>query len=223
MDKIHLLIASDDMSVRQGLTKIFSLEDTFVVLGSFDIEEVMDKCLSLQPDTVLFDIKDDIGEYMQRVNELKSKCPCSLIIALVENEKDANLAGIMTQGVDGCVSKSIMRGYLVKTVELACRAGIYCLPASIKRTALAHKTENALAFKEYFKKDLPEVYDILTKRELEILQLIARNYSNRRIMEKLYISEPTVKTHVSNILRKLGKKNRTQAAVYAFKIGLIKE
>jgi len=223
MDKIHLLIASDDSSVRQGLTRVFSLEDTFIVLGSFQIEEVIDRCLLLQPDILLFDVKDDISKYMQQVHEVKNNCPCSLIIALVENEKDANLAGIITQGVDGCVSKSIMRGYLVKTVELACRAGIYCLPASVKRTVFVTNTENALACEGHFQRGLPEVCKVLTKRELEILQLMARNYSNRKIMEELYISEPTVKNHVSNILRKLGKKNRTQAAVYAYKIGLIRE
>lgn len=115
-----------------------------------------------------------------------------------------------------------MRGCLIKTVELACRAGLFYLPYSLKKAVSLSKPYDTGNINE-LKDNILVNGESLTRREMEILQLMVKNYSNRQIAQKLFISEPTVKNHVSNILRKLGQSNRAGAVVYSYKMGLIKE
>lgn len=223
MDKIRLLIANEDSMSRRGLAAIFSSESTFEVVGDFSLEEAVEKSISLQPDVVLIDLNDEKSCHWPKIIQLKSECPCSLILALVGDDHNDRLAGLLSaQSIDGCVPKGIIRGCLVKTVELACRAGLLCLPGSFKRMVSFARQDKPFVGGE-FKCGLPGNGEYLTKREMEILQLMAKNYSNRDIGRKLFISEPTVKTHVSSILRKLGQNNRAQAIVYSYKIGLVNE
>lgn len=220
MDKIRLVIASDDLAARRGLVAIFNAEGVFRVQGDFSLQEVVDKSIALQPDVILLDMPEGTTVNEQEISRLKKECPCSLVIALVENEWCESLAEILKWGVDGCIPRSIMRGCLVKTVELACRAGILCLPGSFKKMVQndnQQKTKDSCRLKHLEGGS----GECLTRREMEILQLMAQNFSNREIATKLFISEPTVKTHVSSILRKLGQSNRAQAVVYSFKTGLV--
>lgn len=222
MDKIRLIIASEDSSSRRGLTAIFSSENLFEVIGDHPVEDAIDKSVSLQPDVMLLDLNNELFDLGKKISHLKSECPCSLILALIENDQIAKIPDLLAQGMDGCVPKGIIRGCLVKTVELACRAGLLCLPGPFKKMASYARADRIISFGE-MKNSLPNSGEYLTKREMEILQLMAKNYSNREIAHKLFISEPTVKTHVSSILRKLGQSNRAHAIVYSYKIGLVNE
>jgi len=113
-----------------------------------------------------------------------------------------------------------MRVCLVKAVELTCRAGVFCLPGDYKEKFI--QSAGALVIDlDQQRAPNSNQNDFLTRREKEILQLVAKDYSNREIASNLFISEPTVKTHVSSILRKLGQKNRSQAIVYAYQTGLL--
>lgn len=222
MDKIRLVIASDNSSARRGLTAIFNAENVFMVQGDYTLGEVVDKSISLQPDTILLDMPDGVAVDEREISRIKKECPCSLVMALVENEPRETVAEILKWGIDGCIPRGIMRSCLVNTVELACRAGILCLPGSFKKIVSGEKTK----LPNYNGGGRINKYDNgnnenLTRREMEILQLMANNYSNREIATQLFISEPTVKTHVSSILRKLGQNNRAQAIVYSFKNGLV--
>lgn len=223
MDSIRLLIASENSSSRKGLAAIFSTESSFDVLGSFSFPEMIEKSIILQPDVVLLDLPEEISKYGQSISQLKNECPCSLIIAMVENEQYEGFPEVLAKGIDGCVPRGIVRGCLVKAVELACLAGLFYLPGYFKKVltqAAYNKPENAPHLKSG---DRCTLNNDLTRREMEILQLMVSNCSNREIADKLYISEPTVKTHVSSILRKLGQANRAQAIVYCYKNGLISE
>lgn len=222
MDRIRLLIVSDDASSRRGLTTIFSSEDIFDVVGSLPQEEAIEKSIQIQPDVVLLDISEDIAEFSQRIKNIKDECPCSMVLALVENEQRISIAEIMGQGVDGFVPKGIIRGCLVKAVELACQSGLFCLPACYKKMVSIAVTEKVVKIEDY-KSCINEKNEMLTRREMEVLQLMVKNYSNREIAAKLFISEPTVKTHVSSILRKLGLNNRAQVIIYSYKHGLVSE
>lgn len=222
MDKIRLLIISEDSSARRGLSAIFASGNTFDVLGGFSLDRAGEKSVILQPDVVLLDISGDISEYLPKTSQLKEKCPCSLVIALVENEHCSNLNDVLAQGIDGCVPRGIMRGCLVNTVELACRAGIFCLPGSYKKKMVWSEIEKKNRLERPGNGSTVSG-ETLTRREMEILHLMAQNLSNRDIATKLFISEPTVKTHVSSILRKLGQNNRVQAIIYSYKTGLVNE
>ncbi|HBX24071.1 MAG TPA: hypothetical protein DEF34_10650 [Desulfotomaculum sp.] len=164
----------------------------------------------------------DLSQYGTQVKQIKSQCPCSLILSLIPDGHKNGISDILEQGVDGCVPRSIMRVCLVKAVELTCRAGVFCLPGNCRDLV-----SNAGAIQpgslDLCKLQLSGGTDSLTRREKEILQLMAKNLSNRDIAGKLFISEPTVKTHVSSILRKLGQKNRSQAIVYAYKTGMLND
>ncbi|HBX24072.1 MAG TPA: hypothetical protein DEF34_10655 [Desulfotomaculum sp.] len=223
MDEIRLLIASDNSSVRRGLTAIFASEKAFQVLGGFTIDEALAKSVAQQPDAVLIDMPRDIPVYIEKISRVKQECPCSLVLALTESEQCERLADILALGVDSCVPKNMMRGCLVKTVELTCRTGIICLPGSFKRI-VNFRGVNAMAVNGVrLKNQATRNGENITRREMEILTLMARNHSNREIASKLFISEPTVKTHVSSILRKLGQNNRAQAIIYSYKTGLVSE
>ncbi|HBV98280.1 MAG TPA: hypothetical protein DEF36_14735 [Desulfotomaculum sp.] len=223
MDRIRLLIASEDSSSRRGLTAIFSTEGLFEVIGDYPVDDAIEKSVASQPDIMLLDLSDEIADLGKKIIHLKSECPCSLILALIENEYLSRIPEMLAQGVDGCVPRGIIRGCLVKTVELACRSGILCLPGSFKKIASMAGSEKVVNIGELKNGLLPNSGEYLTKREMEILQLMAKNNSNREIAHKLFISEPTVKTHVSSILRKLGQSNRAHAIVYSYKIGLVNE
>jgi len=224
MDEIRLLIASDDSSARRGLAAIFASENAFQVLGSFALDDAVNKSAALQPDAVLIDIPRDLPVQGNgdRINRMKHECPCSLVVALVENDHPDRLAAILALGIDSCIPKNMMRGCLVKTIELTCRTGILCLPGSFKKV-VSSSNPQIHRHVAHFNNRTVGNGEALTRREMEILKIMAGNYSNREIASKLFISEPTVKTHVSSILRKLGKSNRAQAVVYSYQVGLVNE
>ncbi len=221
MDKIRLVIVSEDLYSLKGLTAIFNTEDVFEVLGGFSLGEALENAISYQPDVVLVDIPDDMmTDYGDKIVEIKGGCPCSLILAVVGEEYRKTLEEVLRNGLDGCVPRGIMRGCLVRTVELACRSGLLCLPRSFKKGDNSSKHTSSSS-SPFCRTAIPGQVETLTRREVEILQLMSENLSNRKIGERLFISEPTVKTHVSNILRKLGQSNRAQAIVYSYKMGLV--
>lgn len=221
MNRISLFITSDDPFFIRGLSTIFSSEEDFNVLGGFSLAESTSKAVTKQPDAILLDLSGNTSSSEQFVSHIKEKCPFTRIIALVEEEHHEGLPALLDKGIDGFLSRRLMRGCLVKTVEIICRTGLFCVPGQIKKMVLSKhcskniKTQNTLINQTNC--------EMLTRRENEILQLMAKSYSNRQIAERLFISEPTVKTHVSNILRKLGQSNRAQAIVFSYKIGLVEE
>jgi len=219
MDRIRVLIVSEDSSARRGLSTIFTADGTFEVLGGYSFDQSMDRSIELQPDVILVDISGGITNCMRQIKNIKKECPCSLIIALVDNEISENSTEEITRNFDSCIPKGIMRGCLIKSVELACRAGVFCLPVSFKKAVSISGNDKVVSDE----KSRDGIFGTLTKREMEILHLMAKNFSNREIAAKLFISEPTVKTHVSSILRKLGQGNRAQAIIYSYKTGLISE
>lgn len=222
MDRIRLLIASEDSSSRRGLKAIFESESVFKVLGVSSLGDIINQSVEFQPDIVLIDIAKDITGHVQVISQLKKECPYTLVLVLVVNEHSSKISELLAQGIDGCLPRSIMRGCLVKTVELACQTGLYCLPSHFKKKLSFSIKDNVITLDE-LKNNVSCNGESLTKREMEILQLMAENCSNREIASKLYISEPTVKTHVSSILKKLGQSNRAKAIVYSYRMGLVKD
>ncbi|ACV64011.1 transcriptional regulator, LuxR family [Desulfofarcimen acetoxidans DSM 771] len=220
MGNIRIAIMSENPYSRNCLSAIFSSESAFNVLGSFPLAEINDKASFFQPDVILFDVFDDEKKYIEEIKQLKNNCAFTLVFALLEKKHCESIYEEMLKYVDSCIQKGITRGCLVKAVELACIAGLFYIPASLKKMISFIETDEELTNNYVMKGNLANG-NTLTRREMEILQLIAISLSNREIAKRLFISEPTVKTHVSNILRKLGQQNRSQAIVYSYKNGLI--
>ncbi|ACV64014.1 two component transcriptional regulator, LuxR family [Desulfofarcimen acetoxidans DSM 771] len=219
MDIIRILIVAEDISSRRGLVSIFSLESMFDMLGGYSIDEAINKLVLLQPDVVLINIVGDISIYMLLIKKIKSECPYSLVLSIIDNKKSEEIAKVLNQGLDGYIPKGVLSGYLVKIVELSCYTGLFCLPGFVKNMVSFNSSKKNNIHK--MKNSVVESCENLSKREMEILKLMSQNHSNTEIAGMLYISLPTVKTHVSNILRKLGQQNRAQAILYSIATGLI--
>ncbi|MGI6678174.1 MAG: LuxR C-terminal-related transcriptional regulator [Dehalobacterium sp.] len=221
MEEIRLMILSENSSSRQGLTAIFASENAFEMAGTYAIEEGLRRAISIQPDVVLMDIEDHVTSLqLERLDKLNEDCPCSMILAIVAEEHNDIISSLLAHGIDGCIPRGMMRGSMVKTIELVCRCGVLCLPGSVK-SKVALPTNGLSASGNITKKLMLDGNEALTKREYEVLQLMAQNLSNREISEALFIGEATVKTHVSNILRKLKQNNRAQAVVFSYQTGII--
>lgn len=218
MDKIRILIVSVSATGRHGLASIFLSNDSFEVLDEVSYEEVLDCAVQRQPDVILCD-RPTSDEELNKMREMKRCCPCTRVITLTGPLSEDDTVMMLNSEADGFVPRNIMPQLLSKIVELACRAGIYCLPSSV-RDYICNMNGNGNA-NDCESKHERQAGVVLTKRELEILDLMSKNNSNKAIARKLYISEPTVKTHVSSILRKLGQPNRTQAIVYCYRNGIL--
>jgi len=225
VESIRLLIISDDSPARGRLEAIFAKRNTFKILAVFTMEEALSKAAALQPDAMLFDTPPEqlLPGFIEQLKITKQQCPCSRLLVLVDDALPARLAAAIPDlGADGLIPKNITDDSLARTVEIICRAGVLCLPAAFKK-ALFFSFSEAKQPAGCGEQQAASLRDTLTKREREVLALIAKDYSNRELARELGIGEPTVKTHVSSILRKLGISSRTQAVVYAYQLGLVSE
>ena len=219
MNQIRLSIISENQGVRQGLCAIFASDESFDIISVGDCqEETFLKAQQKQPDVILYGLK--LGENVVGIIHLiKEVCPYTKIFVFSNNNTDEEVRAAINAGIDGCICETMLPCHLVKAVELTCKAGVMCLPWSLKHvlnqnknlpecgTSIENKTENG-----EINWSLPLI--TLTAREVEIYKLIIQNYSNKEIGKTLYISQPTVKTHVSSILRKLGLKSRTELILF---------
>lgn len=224
MQKIRLFIMCDLPGVRQGLVAIFSSESCFEITHEAEYNpETLAAAQKTQPDVILGEFNPDAENFLL-LKQIKEACPYSKIFMIVPNENSEAAREAIAAGVDGCLEKSMLPCYLVKAVELGCRTGIICFPNSLKifvdNQSIPGVTQSGSIRKaapldatstptlnsgENITFTLP-----LTPREREIYKLILQNDSNKEIGRKLFISQPTVKCHVSSILRKLGLRSRTQ-------------
>ncbi len=141
------------------------------------------------------------------IREIKTRFPETEIIAVTSVLEDAKVIGAMQAGAIGYLLKDTKADELVEAIHAAGRGEVRLSPEAAKRMNREIHT--------------PSINENLTPRETQILCLLANGYANKMIAKELNVEEPTVKTHVSNVLAKLGLKSRTQAALFAFKLGLL--
>lgn len=224
MNRLKLLISGEEPAVLQGLARIFNSKNHFEVLDTVPMSQAGKKASVLQPDVILFDAPPDMETFRYMLRSIKSNCPCCRVLVLIRPEHSKDIACLLEQGLDGCIPQDIRSAGLVKAVDLACQAGVVCLPNFARKSICSFRATHGNSGTK--KQPLTGPHSqpknsCLTNREMEILRLMAKNLSNREICEQLFISEPAVKTHVSHILRKLGQNNRAQAIIYSYQIGLL--
>jgi DNA-binding NarL/FixJ family response regulator len=217
MPDIKIMIVEDYVLIRQGLKQILSLRDDFAMIGEAERgDEVIDKVTALQPDVVLMDIHLPGKNGIELTAELKLKFPAIKVLALTIDADRHYLSDMIKAGASGYILKDIDTETLYHAIETVARGGAF-IQSSLLSNVLTE-------FREATSMDnpggLPEQLG-LTQREIEIIHCIASGDSNKAIARRLFISEKTVKNHVSNILRKTGLEDRTQVAVYAYRKGLI--
>ncbi len=213
--KVRIVIADDHAIVREGIKNLVELSDEFEVVGLAENgKDALAICKSEKPDILLLDISMPSMsgiETMKRI--LKSKLKTKVIALTIHDEK-AYLVETMSLGVKGYVLKDAGSDILLEAIREVADGKEYVYPSM--RKYLDQKTKKMILSGK------TDVFDLLTSRELEVIKYLAEGKSNKDISDSLYISEKTVKNHISNIFKKLGVNDRTSAAMFAVKKGLIK-
>jgi two-component system, NarL family, response regulator LiaR len=208
MMAIRILIADDHSVVRQGIKMFLALDQELLVVGeAADGFEAINKTKELNPDVVLMDLIMPVMDGIEATQIIRRDFPSVEVVALTSVLEDASVVNAIKAGAIGYLIKDTKSDDLCRAVKAAADGQVQLSPQAAERL-----------MREVKAPDKPEA---LTVRESEVLSLLAHGKSNKEIASKLFISETTVKTHVSNILMKLGVASRTQAALHAVRIGLI--
>jgi DNA-binding NarL/FixJ family response regulator len=213
---IRLLLADDQELVRTGFRLILNAEPSLKVVGEAgDGVQAVEAATRLRPDVVLMDVRmphmDGI-EATRRLGRLTPQPPKVLILTTFD--LDQYVYEALRAGASGFLLKDAPAGQLVEAISVVA-AGDALLAPAVTRRMIAEFARRPLPADE------PALAE-LTKRELEVLQLIARGMSNAEIAGSLFLSEATVKTHVKRVLAKLRLRDRVQAVVLAYETGLIR-
>ena len=208
-DKIEIIIADDHMMIREGLKQLLELDGTMKVIAEANDGE---ECLNLlnkkiHPDILLLDINMPKKNGIEVLEYIKqNKIPVNVLILTVHNEVEYLLKAVDI-GIDGYLLKDSSYDELKEAIDVIISGNTYIQPSLLP--ALNESMEDYALDKEKI--------EWLTKRELDVLRLISKGCSNKKISDELTISERTVKNHISHIFRKIDVEDRTQAAVFAIR------
>ncbi len=221
---IKVLIADDHALLREGLRRILEMEPDIEVAGeACDGQEVVEKAAALRPDIILMDINMPGGGGLEATREIRRRFPAINVVVLTIHDDEEYLIEMVNAGAKGYMLKDVEPARVIDAIYRV-HEGEAFIPGDLmskvfrefqRRNAGGQKTPLA-------GRGMGEGPERLTIRELEVLQAIVDGRSNKEIAGKLFISEKTVKNHVTNILKKLDLYDRTQAAVYAIRHGLVK-
>lgn len=211
MQQIKVLIVDDHSLVRQGLEQLIELEEDISVIGlAGDGEEAIAKVNELKPDIVLLDINMPNMNGIQILRRLKDMDNTIKVIMLTFYEDREYLLETINLGANGYILKDAESECLIKAIKDVFKGESYIYPTLATELV---KEFNRIETRGKEKDNINN----LTKREYEVLTLVAEGLNNREIAGQLFISEKTVKNHVSNIFKKINVSDRTQAAIYAYK------
>lgn len=210
---ISIMITDDHSMIREGLKSLLELDDDIKVIAeAVDGRDCLDKLDVYKPDVLLLDINMPNMNGLEVLKELKAhKSKVKVLVLTVHNETEYLMKAVDI-GINGYVLKDSESAELKKAIRAIMDGETYIQPSLIP----------ALNAKRLERNEDEEKIDSLTRRELEVLKLLAIGMYNKEVAEKLEISERTVKNHVSNIFKKLEVTDRTQAAVFAIRNNLIK-
>lgn len=209
---IKLMIADDHSMIREGLKQLLELEGEFEVIEEAkDGEECLEKLKRIVPDVLLLDINLPKKNGLKVLEEIrKEKNDYKVLMLTVHNEVEYLIKAVEA-GTNGYLLKDSDSSELKKAINFIVNGQDYIQPTLIP----------ALNAKMIEKNSDTVMLESLTKREVEVLKLLTFGMYNKEVAEKLNISERTVKNHVSNIFKKINVTDRTQAAIFAIRNGLV--
>ncbi len=212
-EKIRIVLADDHDVVRRGLQALIGIEPDMdiVAIGGNGLEAVQ-KVRETNPDVVLLDVQMPHKNGIEAIADIKQFNPAIRILMLTSFGDDDMVFAAIKAGALGYLLKDSSPEELLQAIR------------NVYRGRSSLHPDIALKVIQELNKPVPATHPLteepLTEREVEVLQLVARGFSNNDIAEKLVVSERTVRTHISNILGKLHLANRTQAALYALREGI---
>lgn len=209
---VKIMIADDHSMIREGLKNLLELDgDIQVIAEAVDGEDCLEKLQLVKPDVLLLDINMPKKNGLEVLKSLKSRRSKLKVLALTVHNETEYLMKAVDIGVNGYVLKDSESAELKKAIFTVADGETYIQPSLIPALNAKMIETN---------KDAEKIKS-LTKRELDVLKLLAVGMFNKEVGKRLEISERTVKNHVSNIFKKLGVTDRTQAAVFAIRNNLV--
>jgi DNA-binding NarL/FixJ family response regulator len=214
---IRIVIADDHELMRSGLRSMLDAESDMEVVGEAeDGAEAVDQAVRLHPDVAIIDIRMPRLDGIEATRRLMAQGDAApRVLVLTTFDLDEYVYEALRAGAGGFMLKDAPPGQLAEAVRTVAAGEALLAPAVTKRLVerFVQRPPSDVARTERF--------DELTERELEVLKLVTRGMSNAEIGEQLYLSEATVKTHLTRILSKLGVRDRVQAVVLAYESGLV--
>ena len=211
---IRVVIADDQAMIRDGLAALLSAAPDIEVVGqAANGREAVELAGRLRPDVVLMDVRMPVMDGLEATAEISAGDGAKVLV-LTTFDLDDYVYEALGAGASGFLLKDASAADLVTAVRVVA-GGEALLAPSVTRRLIAE-----FANRRRHQRPRPAAVAALTRRELEVLRLVARGLSNAEIAGELFLAEQTVKTHVGHTLNKLGLRDRTQAVVYAFENGL---
>jgi two-component system, NarL family, response regulator DegU len=221
-----IIIIDDHQLFREGVKRILDFENSFeVVAEGDDGSEVMNLFELHQPDVIIMDINMPNINGIDATQQLIAKHPQAKVIILSIHDDENYVTHALKTGATGYLLKEMDADALITAVKVVAEGGSYLHPKVthnlVKEFRRLSIQEGESSVQTISRVEIRRPLHLLTRRECEVLQLLADGKSNRSIGDALYISEKTVKNHVSNILQKMNVNDRTQAVVFAIKSGWV--
>ena len=214
---VRIVVADDQQVVRDGFAALLQTQPDFTVVGTAsDGDEAVRICRRLHPDVVLMDVRMPGTDGIEATTRLAADPRAPRILILTTFDLDEYVYDALRAGASGFLLKDVTAERLFDAVRILA-AGDALLAPNVTRRLIS---EFARQRPRTATSSIPQLTE-LTPRETEVLRLIAEGLSNPEIAARLVVTEETVKTHVSRILRKLGLRDRTQAVVTAYETGLV--
>lgn len=221
---VNIILIDDHKLFREGVKRILEFESAFHVIAEGDDGSVATSLVEEnKPDIVLMDINMPNINGVQATAELIKKFPEVKVIILSIHDDETYVSHALKTGAQGYLLKEMDAEALIEAIKVVSSGGSYLHPRVTHNLVKEYRRlakENASGI---IKKNIEhrKPLHLLTRRECQVLQLLAEGKSNRAVAESLYISEKTVKNHVSNILQKMNVNDRTQAVVSAIRKGWV--
>lgn len=208
---IRVLLVDDQGIVREGLQSLLEAKPDLEVVGQAENGQIaVELAVQLNPDVVLMDVRMPVMDGVAATRSLRDKKPEIKVLVLTTFDDDEYVAQAMQSGAKGYLLKDTPSEELAQAIRSVQKGYTQLGPGLFEKVMAATP-------KPPEPEPIPEEFQQLTPRELEVVQLIGRGYNNREIAEELFITERTVKNHVSSILNRLNLRDRTQVALLATK------
>ncbi|MQM26055.1 response regulator [Glycomyces albidus] len=209
---IRVVVADDQRLVRESIAALLDLQDGIEVVGTAaDGREAVEAAVASAADLVLMDVRMPGTDGIAATRALRERLPECLVVMLTTFDDQDSIVEAMRAGARGYLLKDRPSKDLADAIRTACTGVVQFDPAAAASLTAALESRDPAR---------PPLSDRLSDREIEVLRLLGAGSSNREIAARLYLSEGTVKNHVSRILTRLGLRDRTQAAIYARDRGL---